>query len=177
MKKQKNIWEFYTNGVKHIIKAKMGSTSREPIEIFVDDQNIAIVKVSNPGMIPQMEYEFMCGDEPIRMVLHGAIIDMVVRGKFIDHKNNYTKQKELPQWFHILTICLSLASILEFWLFSSLFGNLMTYSLALFWIFVSIVSIANYSTNPFYTKRKKFILSALFCISSWMVTFVIGLVM
>ena len=175
--KNKNIWKVNTTDGEHIIKAKVGSTTREPITIIVDGQNIAIVKVSNPGMIPQMEYEFMCGDEPIRMVLHGAIIDMVVRGKFIDHKNNYTKQKELPQWFHILTICLSLASILEFWLFSSLFGNLMTYSLALFWIFVSIVSIANYSTNPFYTKRKKFILSALFCISSWMVTFVIGLVM
>ena len=69
MKKQKNIWEVNTSNGQHTIKAKMGATSRDPITIIVDDQNIATVKVSDPGMIPQMEYEFMCDEEPIRMVL------------------------------------------------------------------------------------------------------------
>ena len=171
--KNKNIWKVNTTDGEHIIKAKVGSTTREPITIIVDGQNIAIVKVSDPGMIPQMEYEFMCGDEPIRMVLHGAIIDMVFRGKYIDHKIDYTQQKKLPKWFCNLMLILSVGSISAIWLLSPIFGtptNILSYVLILFMVAINTINVCNYFTNPFYTKKKRFLLCSIHCAFSWLVS-------
>lgn len=37
-------------------------------------------------------------------------------------------------------------------------------------------NIVNYSSNPFYTNKKKLVFCLLFCVGSWITTFLIGLV-
>lgn len=176
MKKEKNVWEIEASDGKHIIKANMGATSRDPIVILVDNQRVTTVQFLGSGMIPHMERSFLCGEETVTMVLHGSKIDMVFRGKFIDHKNEYNPKDDLPIWLRVLSVILSMAAISEFWLLPSLLGKPIKAQaclIAVFMIAASTVIAMNYLTTPFFTKKKKVLFGLLFVLWSWLLTFLI----
>jgi len=174
--KNKNIWEIETSDGKHIIKANMGATARDPIVILVDNERVTTVQFIGKGMIPNMERSFLCGTETVTMVLHGSTIDMVFRGKFLNHKIEYNPQDALPKWFRILAVVLSFASIAECWLLPIWFElpiKSQSSSLAFLMIFMCTIIAINRLTTPFYSKRKKLLCGFLFVLWSWLLTFLI----
>ena len=168
-------WEIDDFGERHTIDVKMGSTSRESMQIFVDGQHIDTIVYSGKSIIPNMEYKFVCGNENLVLVLHGNTVDIVCRGRFLNCKTEYEKQK-LPVIFNVLIAILSLSAIAEFWFLSPMFGspqNATTYVIAFAMIcIISLIAIGK-ATSPFLSKNKKIIFSLLLVLWSWVLTFLI----
>lgn len=173
-------WEFEADDGKHEITLKMlGSSTKENMEIYLDKRRVDTVKYFGVSLVPSMEYNFRYGDERITMVLHGNKIDMVYRGMLLNSKIEYKPENKLSVIYRIFVVALAISAASVIYLFNLIAGS-SSGNLAYILSIATIVSSARLaytaSTTPFRPKKKKILMSLLYGVWAWVITFLVMLV-
>ena len=82
--------------------------STPKVEIYVDCAQVATLHPSRSKLISYLEYDFLCGDETLRLVLHGRDIDIVHRGMLVGNRHEYKPQEKLPLVISIILMILTM---------------------------------------------------------------------
>ena len=178
-RKNEHRWQIETLDGKHEIRVKMGNSSRDSMEVFLDNRRVDTVKFSGTALIPSMEYNFACGEERITLVLYGNKLDIVYNGKFINSKTEYNPEKKTPIIYRIFMVALALSAIAVLYITRAMFGapsGNLSDILSLAMIGLSALISYNNVTSPFYSKKKKFLFGILGAVWAWAIAFLISIV-
>jgi len=176
-KKDKYLWIVETSDGKHEIRIKRGDSSRAPFDILVDGQHIDTVQYSGSGMVPQMEYDFDCGNEKVKLVLHGSDFDIVHRGMLVKNNTEYKPQEKLSAMYRAIVLLLTCSAFAVIPLFyEKLIGG--TY-LSFVLLAASVVAclLRSYAAmmSPFKSKGKKIFVSLLMIAWAWILAVLIAI--
>ena len=177
LRDKKHFWQIETSDGKHNIKVIRQLNLRrcivDPIEIYVDGAQVATLQPSGGKMITKIEYDFLCGDETVRLVLHGRDIDIVHRGMLVGNEREYNPQEKLPLAVSIILMILTLSAIVGIpWLNSiapfppGFLFNCLTTIMIVLWTFLTFSNL----TSPIRTKLQKIFWSVAFAICAWLMT-------
>lgn len=179
--KKDHHWEFESSDGKHEINLKMGSSSREKMDLFLDKRRVETLKYTGTSMIPHMEYRFACGDEAVTFILHGSQVDMVYNGKLLGRKTEYDPQSQLPIIVRFLLLVLPISAIASIYLFPYLFSDnsnsYLSYLLTVVMVLADTVISYSNLTSPLCSKKKKYMYGVLGGIVAWITAFLILLVL
>jgi len=167
-KKDKHLWNIETSDGNHEIRIKRGDSSRAPFDIQVDGQHIDTVQYSGSGMIPQMEYNFACGEERVTLVLHGNEFDIVHRGLLVKNKVEYKPQDKLPKAYIAVVLLLTAAAIAVIPLFYFKTPSPITLGLIAISIVSSMLISYSYAISPLKSKKKKIFISLFMIVWAWL---------
>ena len=171
--KKERSWKINTADGEHNIILILGKSTREPMELFLDKRRVETIQYATAGLVPHMEYNFSCGDETLTLVVHGNNVDLVYKGVLVNNKIEYKPKEILPLAYRVVAILVSIAAVSLIWLLRPILGapsSSFAYVIALAMIGASTLLVYNQSTNPFVTKKKKYLLSLLFVLWSWIIT-------
>lgn len=177
LREKKHFWQIETSDGKHEIKVIRRLNLRraivDPIEIYVDGAQVATAQPSGGKMITKMECDFPCGDETVKLVIHGRDIDIVYRGMLVGNKREYNPQKKLPLATGIILMILTLSALAGIpWLdsiapippgFPFYFPAAIMIAL---WAFLTFSNI----TSPIRSNAQKEFWGIIFAICSWLMT-------
>lgn len=173
--KQNFTWNINcSNGDKAIITAQLNGSTRNPIDIIVDYKKLTTVKAQKRGIIPTLEYEFPCGDNKAILIVYGSTVDLVYNGILQDSKIAYNPQEKLSKWYIAFLTLINLSSLALFSTVKSFSTNLiMQLALSIPLALSGVILSYQFSTTPFYSKKKKIICSLLITVWIWFLMFVI----
>ena len=172
-------WTVNTLSGEHNVFLKMKG-AREPMDLFLDNRRVETIKYTGKAIIPSMEYNFSCGDERLTLVLHGSKVDIVYNGMFVNKKTKYQPNEKLSAIYRIFIVLLAVSAVSQIYLFRTLVGPASSngaYFIALAMIMFSTVISYNKATSPFLTRNNKAIWSFMGALWSWIVTFLVILVL
>ena len=169
-KKDKLLWYIETSDGNHEIRIKRGDSSRAPFDIQVDGQHIDTVQYSGGGMIPQMEYNYTCGEERVTLVLHGNEFDIVHRGLLVKNNTEYKPQDKLPKAYIAIVLLLTAAAIAVIPLFNFKAPSPITLGLIAISIVSSMLISYSYAISPLKSKKKKIFISLFMIVWAWLLT-------
>ena len=172
---KKHIWNIETSDGNHEIRIKRGDSSRAPFDIMVDGQHIDTVQYSGGGMIPQMEYNFACGEERVTLVLHGNEFDIVHRGRLVKNNTEYKPQDKLPKAYIVIALLLTAASIAVIPLFYFKTPSPITLGLIAISIVSSMLISYSYAISPLKSKKKKIFISLFMIVWAWILAVLIAI--
>ncbi|MBQ4140316.1 MAG: hypothetical protein IJD70_03165 [Clostridia bacterium] len=170
-------WQIETSDGKHNIKVIRQLNLRrsivDPIEIYVDCTQVATLQPSGSKLIPDLEHDFACGNETLKLVVHGKDIDIVHRGMLVGNEREYNPQEKLPLAVSIILMILTLSAIVGIpWLNSiapippGFLFNCLTTIMIVLWTFLTFSNL----TSPIRTKLQKIFWSVAFAICAWLMT-------
>ena len=167
-------WIIDTSEGQHKVNVEIGTTFRQPMNLYVDSKKIATIKQSKYRLIPRFEYPFLCGEENLLLVLHGNKLDVVQNNYLINAKIEYCPKAILPWWYIIMLQFLNFFSFLLPFIMGEN-GALLPFEIfcGVVMIFSCAVLIVNFATSPFFSKKRKILLSFLPTIASWFVVYVL----
>ncbi len=174
-KKDMHLWNIETSDGKHEIRIKRGDSSRAPFDILVDGQHIDTVQYSGSGMIPQMEYNFACGEETITLVLHGNEFDIVHRGMLVKNKVEYNPQDKLPKAYIVIALLLTAAAFAVIPLFNFKAPSPITIGLMTISIVSSMLISYSYAISPLKSKKKKIFISLFMIVWAWLLSILVAI--
>ena len=180
LRDKKHFWQIETSDGKHEIKVIRQLNLRraivDPIEIYVDCAQVATLQPSGGKLIPDLEHDFACGNETLKLVVHGKDIDIVHRGMLVGNKREYKPQEKLPLAVSIILMILTLSALVGIPWFDSIapippdfsFYLLAAIMIAL-WAYLTFSNIM----SPIRSNIQKFFWGIIFAACSWLMTAVI----
>ncbi len=174
-KKDKHLWNIETSDGKHEIRIKRGDSSRAPFDVLVDGQHIDTVQYSGGGMIPQMEYNFACGEETVTLVLHGNEFDIVHRGMLVKNKTEYKPQDKLPKVYLAIVLLLTAAAFAVIPLFHFKTTSPITFGLIAISVVSSMLISYSYAISPLKSKKKKIFISLFMIVWAWILAVLVAI--
>ncbi len=177
LRDKKYFWQIETSDGKHEIRVKMRSSSREPIDILVDGQTIDTVQYSGGGLVPQMEYDFACGEEKVTLILHGSDFDIVHRGMLVKNNTKYKPQEKLSAMYRAIVLLLTCSAFAVIPLFYEKLIDGTYISFILLAASVAACLLISYAAmmSPFKSKGKKIFVTLLMIAWAWLLAVLIAI--
>ena len=176
--KRNHEWTVETSTGTHVVKLKMGDSSRKPMSLYLDNRHVETITYNGISLIPQMEYRFSCEDETITLVLYGSKVDLVYNDIFVNKKINYSTDETISPVFKGIVLASVISSFFVFYILNFVFGEFAlrtAYMIAALGILMCTLLSYYQMTSPFNSSKKKKISGLLMILMSWVI--VIGVMM
>ncbi|MBO5416239.1 MAG: hypothetical protein J6A83_06380 [Clostridia bacterium] len=162
-------WKISCEDGIHEIRIE-GTTHTTPIKLFIDDKHIDTIHFKRKSILHKFEYKFTCADEDVILIFVAGKYDIVHRGILQKANLKYEPKSVLPRFYRIFSIVLIFLSITPAF-FSGIKFTVDNASL-LIWTILAPCCCSLFcessATNPFYSKKKKILISVVSIVLAWL---------
>ena len=136
-------WILKCEDGNHSIVLQQLGTPRDPMQLYVDGEKTELSMKKT--LFVKFEHVFICGGEPVLLLVFGNKADLVFRNKLQTANKKYDSKNKIPQWFVIALSLLNL--LLPIFFKVQVMSALMSVS--------SSILVYLFSITPFLSKIEK----------------------
>lgn len=163
-------WKIECEDGTHEISIEGTNIATNPIKLFVDNEYRGTIEFKRKTLVPKFEHKFTCAGEDVTLIFFAGKYDLVHRGVLQKANVKYDPKAVLPKPYRIFSIALILLSFTLVFLVGLNLTEDDTYFLLLLMLspLFCAVFCESSATNPFYSKKKKILLSVSSILWTWL---------